>query len=113
MKINRPSIVIYTVRPNEILLKEVCAGIEEEGVLFEVTPQEESDLDTLIFRAAHDSILGTGIGIYGEDIGFSLRNMLMGEKIFNITKAFRSQARDLGQNAARAVKKMPFKEIKV
>lgn len=33
---NRPSIFIYTYNPDTDILKEICAGIEEEGVLFDV-----------------------------------------------------------------------------
>ena len=51
MVVNKPSIIIYTNRPDMYLVKEVCAGIEEEGVLYQVHSRE-GDLDTLAFEAA-------------------------------------------------------------
>ena len=32
MVVNRPEIILYTCRPDEDYLKEICAGIEEEGI---------------------------------------------------------------------------------
>ena len=51
MVVNKPAIIIYTNEPDEDLLREVCAGIEEEGVLYQVS-SHEGDLDTLAFEAA-------------------------------------------------------------
>ena len=36
MIVKRPSIFIYTNAPDRDYLKEICAGIEEEGVFFEI-----------------------------------------------------------------------------
>ena len=51
MVVNRPEIILYTCRPDEDYLKEVCAGIEEEGVLYRIYSRQ-GDLDTLAFEAA-------------------------------------------------------------
>ena len=32
----RPSVFIYTNRPDSAVLKEICAGIEENGVFYEI-----------------------------------------------------------------------------
>ena len=40
MVVNRPTVIIYTRLPDEDLLREICAGIEEEGVLYEVHSRE-------------------------------------------------------------------------
>ena len=40
----KPSIFIYTNDADEDFLREICAGIEEEGVFFEVIPKEERAL---------------------------------------------------------------------
>ena len=42
MIVKKPSIFIYTNHPDQRLLGEVCAGIEEEGVFFEVFPKEKT-----------------------------------------------------------------------
>ena len=48
MVVNRPTVIIYTRLPDEDLLREICAGIEEEGVLYEVhSRQGELDLSLI------------------------------------------------------------------
>ena len=108
---NKPTILIYAVEPHRDLLKEICAGIEEEGVLFEVQYKENMDINCLSFDSAQDSILGTGIGVYGARAALSLRSLPKGKNVFAIEKPSLSQARNLGANAARTVKRMPFKEL--
>jgi len=108
---NKPTILIYAVEPHRDLLKEICAGIEEEGVLFEVLYKENMDIDSLTFESAQDSILGTGIGIHGDEAAISLRSLPKGKHVFVIEKPSLCQARNLGANAARSVKRMPFKEF--
>ena len=44
MIIRRPSIFIYTNQPDRDFLREVCAGIEEEGVFYEVIPRERPQI---------------------------------------------------------------------
>ena len=65
MVINRPTIIIYCKDADKDLLREVCAGIEEEGVLYQ-TEEREGDLDSLAFDAAKESMLGSGVGILGN-----------------------------------------------
>ena len=47
MVVNKPSIYIYVNNPNENVLREICSGIEEEGVFYEIIEREEQDLNTL------------------------------------------------------------------
>ena len=54
----KPTIVIYTHRADESLLKEVCAGIEEEGVLYEIAPHTGGAADELSLAACDTSMLG-------------------------------------------------------
>ena len=49
MIINKPTVIIYTRDPDEDLLREICAGIEEEGVLYEVH-SGKGDMDTLAYE---------------------------------------------------------------
>ena len=37
MIIKRPSIFIYTHEADPTVVKDVCAGIEEEGIFYDVT----------------------------------------------------------------------------
>ena len=92
MVVNRPEIILYTCRPDEDYLKEICAGIEEEGVLYQVCSRQ-GDLDTLAFEAAAASMMGCG------------------KNVFELNCPRFWQCRNLGANSARAVKKMPFKSV--
>lgn len=75
MVVNRPEIILYTCRPDEDYLKEVCAGIEEEGVLYRIYSRQ-GDLDTLAFEAAAVSMLGCGIGITGSKLAMQMQHLL-------------------------------------
>lgn len=108
---NKPTILIYIVEPDQDSLKEICAGIEEEGVLYEIISKDAMDFDVLCFESANDSVLGTGIGIVGVKTALALRSLPKGRYVFSIEEPTKSQSRNLGANAARVVKRMPFKEI--
>lgn len=111
MTINKPTILIYANHPNQEILKEICAGIEEEGVLYKVVMKEETNISRLCYESANDSILGSGIGMNGTRTELSLRSLPEGGYVFHSEKPTYDQARNLGANAARAVKRMPFKDI--
>ena len=110
MVVNRPEIILYTCRPDEDYLKEVCAGIEEEGVLYRIYSRQ-GDLDTLAFEAAAVSMLGCGIGITGSELAMQMQHLPKGKNVFELNCPRFCQCRNLGANSARAVKKMPFKSV--
>ena len=110
MVVSRPAIQIYTREPDPELLREICAGIEEEGVPCQTTPME-ADLDELAYRAAKDSILGVGIGIFGRQAAMQMQRLAKGKNVFWLENPKPWQSRNLGMNSARAVKKMPFRSI--
>ena len=110
MVVNKPAIIIYTNEPDEDLLREVCAGIEEEGVLYQVS-SHEGDLDTLAFEAAKESMLGSGVGITGARLAMQMERLPKGRNVFELNIPRFWQCRNLGANSARAIKKMPFKPV--
>lgn len=110
MIVNKPTVVIYTRDPDEDFLREICAGIEEEGVLYEVH-RREAGMDQLAWEAAKDSMLGSGIGIEGRRIAMQMARLPLGKNVFELNDPRFWQCRNLGANSARAVKKMPFKPI--
>lgn len=110
MVVNKPTIIIYTREPDEDYLREVCAGIEEEGVLYQIH-EHEGDLDTLAYEAANESILGSGIGIRGARLAMQMLRLPKGKNVFELNAPQFWQCRNLGANSARAVKKMPFKPV--
>ncbi len=109
MIIKRPSIYIYTHQADGNVLREICAGIEEEGVFFEQMEQEEADMDTLVWRAAQDSMPGSGIGICGTTAALQIRGMKKGRFVESYQNPTKEQCRKLGSNSARAIKKQAFK----
>lgn len=110
MVVNRPAIIIYCNDADEDYLHEVCAGIEEEGVLYQIVPRE-GDVDTLAFEAAQESMLGSGIGIDRKRLAMQMQHIPKGKNVFELHAPSFAQCRSLGANSARAIKKMPFKEI--
>lgn len=111
MLVNKPSIFIYTNEPDSDYLREICAGIEEEGVLYEVHEKENMELDELAYEAANESMLGSGIGIRGRRAAMQMRRLLKGQNVFEVNYPSFLQCRNLGANSARAIKKMPFKDV--
>lgn len=109
MVMKKPTIFIYTYQPDRAALKEVCAGIEEEGVFFEVFEQKEPDLAQLAWQAAQDSMLGSGLGISGMDAAFSMRGLSKRRCVQMCPNCSREQCRRLGANSARAIKRQPLR----
>lgn len=110
MVVNKPSIIIYCREADEDLLREVCAGIEEEGVLYQVL-SHEGELDTLAYDAARESMLGSGVGIHGSCLAMQMQRLPKGKNVFELNAPKFWQCRNLGANSARAIKKMPFKPV--
>lgn len=117
MIVKKPSILIYTYEPDEQMLREICAGMEEEGVFFEIkeqTPPSAAD-DARIhaarfaWQAAQDSMLGSGIGICQADAALQMRGLPADRCVEAYHMPTADQCRKLGANSARAIKKMPFK----
>lgn len=109
MIIKKPSIFIYACQADSQILKEICAGIEEEGVFFEVLEQQEEDIDALAWQAANDSMPGSGIGICRTTAAFQMRGLEKGRNVESYQDPDREQSRKLGADSARAVKKQAFK----
>ena len=109
MIVNKPSIYIYVNNADSKLLREVTAGIEEEGVFFEIFEKTENDINELSFNAAEDSMLGSGVGISGTEVAFTIRGMKKGKTVEKYSSPDEKQSRILGTNSARCVKKQFFK----
>lgn len=109
MVIKKPAIFIYTNQPDRAVLKEICAGMEEEGIFFEVFEQKETELSRLAHQAAQDSMLGSGVGICGMDAAFSMRGLPPKRCVQICENGSREQLRRLGANSARAIKRQPLR----
>lgn len=107
MDILKPSIYIYISNTSHDLLKEIEAGIEEEGCLYEVFEKDSDNISKLAYEAANSSVLETGIALINNVAYLQLAKFPVGKYIFKATDS--DEFRKLGVNAARAVKGKPFK----
>ena len=101
----KPSVYIYQFMATPAVLSEICAGLEEEGVMFSYFPGETDDIKALAHNAANHSQLHVGIGINKTNAAMQIRNCPAGKPVFTIgPNASPADYRKLGTNAARAVK---------
>lgn len=100
---------IAVYNPEKELLEEITAGIEEEGCLYEIAYNEDKDVFDLGWNAAHNSLLGAGIAVKGYHALFQCVHMKKNTPVFLINTKEKKEFRLLGSNAARYVKKIPFK----
>ncbi len=92
-------------------IKEITYGIEEEGIPFIIKTCEENRLEDLARMASNDSQLDVGIGVDGELIGGIYYEKLPEDHLLfrmNIRDE-QEKSRNIGINAARLVKGIPFK----
>ncbi len=109
MIVKRPSIFIYAHNPDSDCLRQLCAGIEEEGVYYEVFQKDYADLDTLAHVAAADSMLGSGVGICENSVALQMKGIPKGKNVEAYEIPTLAECRKLGSNSARIIKKMPLK----
>jgi len=100
----KPSVLIFEASARAELVREVCAGLEEESVLFAVVSRGDSTAEALAFSAANESLLGVGVGIFGSSAVMQMKNFSVDNPVFRVDNAKLSEYRKLGINAARAVK---------
>jgi len=109
MKTRKPGIKVFVARPAENFLKEVLAGIEEEGVLYEVETMENGCSMDLATIAARSSILETGIGIDEKFASITICKLPEDTPLQSYSCLNKNQLRLAGSNAARIIKGMPLK----
>ena len=109
----RPCIVVYVYNhPGyEQKVREVQAGMEEEGIPYSIVESSEKDVITLAYQAACASRLGVGVGIGLEGLSIQYDKLPEREPLFLLTTSGSpADWRIFGYNAARLVKGIPFKK---
>ena len=102
---NKPSVYIYESGAVTESLNEICAGLEEEGIPWEIFSSDENNAKSLAHTAANHSRLRVGIGITAKTAALQMRNLPIDKPIFIIDiDDDLTSLRRLGINAARAVK---------
>ncbi|MFR9800676.1 glycerol dehydratase reactivase beta/small subunit family protein [Pseudonocardia sp. RS010] len=107
----KPVIVLrYAGSPDPAVLREVCAGAEEEGVPTRVEEGRATDLLTLAHGAALESPLETGVGIDASGGVVVHHASLPPEEPVQRVEAGspRPDLRIAGRTAARIVKVLPL-----
>jgi hypothetical protein len=105
-----PTMVIADSGADPALLREVCAGAEEEGVPVEITPAPPpGHAVELAHEAAGRSRLEVGIGLTGSgDIAVHHATLPAAAPALTVRSANAPDARRAGRTAARIVKHLPL-----
>lgn len=110
----KPSIFIY-VCPHDRCqekLREVTAGMEEEGIPYKIVNSDEQAAVKLAYEGAAKSQLGVGIGIGPTEICLHYEKLPPAKPLFYNNQQDNPLVwRCFGYNAARLVKGIPFKTV--
>ncbi|WP_188400143.1 glycerol dehydratase reactivase beta/small subunit family protein [Sporomusa sp. GT1] len=109
---NKPSIIICTYPHTgyEAKLRELQAGMEEEGVPCLLADAVAADAVALAYKGAQVSPLGVGIGISPDSLCVHYQKLPERQPLFVLAGAgSQAEWRTFGYNAARLVKGLPFK----
>lgn len=110
--VTKPSIslCVHIHEGCEQKLREIQAGIEEEGVPCTVLPETEPDCIALAYKGAGSSQLGVAIGIGSSGLCIHHHKLPADQPLFVLQGAGNgSEWRRFGYNAARLIKGIPFK----
>jgi len=109
---SRPTIIIHADKAlsGKNILNQICYGIEEEGIPYEVILVEKcSDHVQMAYDACQQSRVGVGIGVSGEYVVLHYEKLRKDSPLFDISvNEGIEKVRAIGQNGARLVKRMPF-----
>jgi hypothetical protein len=116
MSMESPSIFVYVNSSEESLLKEILAGIEEEGIPYDIKKADLKETNMLrdIHSASEQSRMGIAIGVVNNRVILHYNKLREEKPLVNITlnPYDKEKARKIGCNAARLYKVMPFKDLK-
>ncbi|KHS45370.1 glycerol dehydratase reactivase beta/small subunit family protein [Hafnia paralvei] len=106
-----PAIVIsLTSSTPEAIWHQVLLGIEEEGIPWQWQQDDDADAVQRAWQAATRSPLLVGLACSADEIIVHFRNLPPASPLFRQAWGQdKDQLRQLGNNAARLVKGLPFK----
>lgn len=109
----RPSIKVFYDCAHLSLsdFTNVLLGIEEEGIPYDLQAEHCMDVLELAYNASLSSRLGVGVGISKEGIVLQYEKLNKAAPLFRIKFYQKEHFRNIGANAARLVKKMPFRNL--
>lgn len=117
---NKPCIYIYSADENLRILSEIEAGLEEEGIPYQVVSLSNYELERLdgltgtllhsmVRESAEHGIFSCGIAIWKEQIVLSMVSQGKNHILDEYRIPTHEEARRLGSNAARCVKRIPLR----
>jgi hypothetical protein len=110
-----PCIFVCLNNLKEPFLKEILAGIEEEGIPYNMKniSFNESTILREVYIAAQESRMGIAIGVIDNRIVLHYNKLKEEKPLIDIKLNLyeKEKARIVGCNAARLYKIMPFKDI--
>jgi propanediol dehydratase-reactivating factor small subunit len=109
-----PPAVIVAYRPHPgcaEALREICAGIEEEGIHSRTIALETTNATALAYEAASRSTLLVGVGVDQGELCVHVAALPADTPLEHRKASSRERAcqRHIGHNAARLAKAMPLK----
>lgn len=106
-----PAIVISASGESLSGWNDVLLGIEEEGIPFVILPQTDGDVTHCAWLAACRSPLLVGIACDNKTLVVHYKNLPASAPLFTLTYHQNSlDRRSTGNNAARLVKGIPFRD---
>ncbi|MEO3991230.1 glycerol dehydratase reactivase beta/small subunit family protein [Pseudocitrobacter cyperus] len=107
-----PAIVISPIGESLFDWHDVLLGIEEEGIPFVIQPQPDGDVTHCAWQAACRSPLLVGIACDNNALVVHYKNLPASAPLFTLTYHQNSlDRRGTGNNAARLVKGIPFRDL--
>ncbi|MDN5913618.1 MAG: glycerol dehydratase reactivase beta/small subunit family protein [Pseudonocardia sp.] len=91
------------------VLREVAAGIEEEGVPYDLRSGSGADPVALAHTAAHASPLDVGVGVSARGISVHHAKLPADRPVAHAREATHAVGRRMGHDAARIVTGLPLK----
>ena len=114
VEMERPTIKVFT-KPGhgrDETLRQLVFGIEEEGIPCEVSEENFTNAMALAWEASQQSRLSVGLGLDRDTLVLQFSKLKENEPLFQISaRSPEWDVRAMGANAARLVKKLPFKLI--
>lgn len=112
-EIRKPMIhFFYAPQADRRVIREVELGMEEEGIPWKLDQRQDGTALDLAWEAAQSSNLEVGIGADSQWIILHYNKLEQEQPLYRISaQSGPAQARALGANAARLVKKLPLKAL--
>nr|WP_312577230.1 glycerol dehydratase reactivase beta/small subunit family protein [Sedimentibacter sp.] len=104
--------IYYDSRISKSDFISLLHGVEEEGIPYELVSENETDAVNLSYAACCSSKLGVGLGVSKDEIALHYEKLDKSSPLYKINISSKKNiVRALGANAARLVKRIPFKDI--